>query len=65
MWIEAPSDVRNGSETVKRRSPAGAAASDESRLTLAEYLAMQQAIGHPTRVRILRTLVANDEYAYL
>ena len=37
---------------------------DESGLTLAEYLAMQQAIGHPTRFRILRTLVANDEYAY-
>ena len=34
---------------------------DESGLTLAEYLAMQQAIGHPTRFRILRTLVANDE----
>lgn len=29
--------------------------------TLEEYLAMQQAIGHPTRFRILRTLVANDE----
>ena len=34
---------------------------DESGLTLAEYLSMQQAIGHPTRFRILRTLVANDE----
>jgi len=34
---------------------------DESGLTLEEYLAMQQAIGHPTRFRILRTLVANDE----
>jgi ArsR family transcriptional regulator len=34
---------------------------EESGLTLAEYLAMQQAIGHPTRFRILRTLVANDE----
>ena len=34
---------------------------DESGLTLAEYLAMQQAIGHPTRFRLLRTLVANDE----
>mgnify|MGYP000636902092 CR=1 FL=1 len=32
-----------------------------SGLTLEEYLAMQQAIGHPTRFRILRTLVANDE----
>jgi DNA-binding transcriptional ArsR family regulator len=34
---------------------------EESGLTLTEYLAMQQAIGHPTRFRILRTLVANDE----
>jgi DNA-binding transcriptional ArsR family regulator len=34
---------------------------DESGLTLEEYLAMQRAIGHPTRFRILRTLVANDE----
>ncbi|KOX95324.1 winged helix-turn-helix domain-containing protein [Halorubrum tropicale] len=33
----------------------------DSGLTLEEYLAMQQAIGHPTRFRILRTLVANDE----
>lgn len=33
----------------------------ESGLTLEEYLAMQRAIGHPTRFRILRTLVANDE----
>jgi len=34
---------------------------DESGLTLEEYLAMQRAIGHPTRFRILRTLAANDE----
>jgi DNA-binding transcriptional ArsR family regulator len=34
---------------------------DDSGLTLEEYLAMQRAIGHPTRFRILRTLVANDE----
>ena len=34
---------------------------DDNGLTLEEYLAMQQAIGHPTRFRILRTLVANDE----
>ena len=33
----------------------------ESGLTLEEYLAMQQDIGHPTRFRILRTLVANNE----
>ncbi|WP_331232346.1 winged helix-turn-helix domain-containing protein [Natronorarus salvus] len=33
----------------------------ESGLTLEEYLAMQQAIGHSTRFRILRTLIANDE----
>ena len=34
---------------------------ENSGLTLEEYLAMQQAIGHPTRFQILRTLVANDE----
>lgn len=34
---------------------------EDSGLTLEEYLAMQRAIGHPTRFRILRTLVANDE----
>lgn len=34
---------------------------DDSGLTLQEYLAMQRAIGHQTRFRILRTLVANDE----
>jgi DNA-binding transcriptional ArsR family regulator len=34
---------------------------DDSGLTLEEYLAMQQSIGHPTRFRLLRTLVANDE----
>ena len=34
---------------------------DDSGLTLEEYLAMQQAISHMTRFRILRTLVANDE----
>ncbi len=34
---------------------------EESGLTLEEYLAMQQAIAHPTRFRILRTLAANDE----
>jgi DNA-binding transcriptional ArsR family regulator len=34
---------------------------EESGLALEEYLAMQQAIGHPTRFRILRTIVANDE----
>ena len=34
---------------------------EESGLTLEEYLAMQQAISHLTRFRILRTLVANDE----
>ena len=34
---------------------------EDSGLTLEEYLAMQQAIGHPTRFRILRTLVANEE----
>lgn len=34
---------------------------EESGLTLDEYLAMQRAIGHPTRYHILRTLVANEE----
>lgn len=34
---------------------------EESGLRLEEYLAMQQAIGHPTRFRILRTLVVNEE----
>jgi len=34
---------------------------EDSGLTLEEYLAMQQAISHRTRFRILRTLVANDE----
>ena len=34
---------------------------EDSGLTLKEYLAMQQAISHQTRFRILRTLVANDE----
>ena len=33
----------------------------ESGLTLEEYLEMQQAIGHPTRFQILRTLAANDK----
>jgi len=34
---------------------------EDSGLTLEEYLAMQQAISHMLRFRILRTLVANDE----
>ena len=34
---------------------------EDSGLTLEEYLSMQQSIGHPTRFRILRTVVANDE----
>ena len=34
---------------------------EDSGLTLEEYLAMQQAIGHPTRYHVLRTLVANEE----
>lgn len=33
---------------------------EESSLSLEEYLAMQQAIGHPARFQILRTLVANE-----
>lgn len=34
---------------------------EDSGLTLDEYLAMQRAIGHPTRYQLLRVLVANDE----
>lgn len=34
---------------------------EDSGLTLEEYLAMQRAIGHPTRYQLLRVLVANDE----
>ena len=34
---------------------------EDSGLTLDEYLAMQRAIGHPTRYHVLRTLVVNDE----
>lgn len=34
---------------------------EESGLTLEEYLAMQRAIGHPTRYRIVRTLLAREE----
>ncbi|WP_336361614.1 winged helix-turn-helix domain-containing protein [Haladaptatus sp. ZSTT2] len=34
---------------------------EESGLMVEEYLDMQQAIGHPTLFRILRTLIANDE----
>ena len=35
--------------------------SEDSGLTLEEYLDMQQAIGHAVRYQLLRTLVANDE----
>ncbi|MFA1612563.1 winged helix-turn-helix domain-containing protein [Halobellus rubicundus] len=49
---------RQSSEDVRRPEPP---LPEESGLALEEYLAMQQAIGHPTRFRILRTLVANDE----
>jgi ArsR family transcriptional regulator len=34
---------------------------EDSGLTLEDYLAMQQAIGHPTRYQLLRVLVANGE----
>lgn len=34
---------------------------EDSGLTIEEYLAMQQAIEHPTRYWVLRTLVANGE----
>jgi DNA-binding MarR family transcriptional regulator len=49
---------RHSSENVRRPEPP---LPEASGLTLAEYLAMQRAIGHPSRFRILRTLVANDE----
>lgn len=47
----APADVRQPDPPLP----------EDSGLTLEEYLAMQQAIGHPTRYQTLRTLVANDE----
>jgi ArsR family transcriptional regulator len=49
---------RRAGEDVHRPEPP---LPEESALSLEEYLAMQQAIGHRTRFRILRTLVANDE----
>ena len=49
---------RQPSEEIRQPGPP---LSEDSGLTLQEYLAMQQAIGHPTRFRILRTLVATDE----
>jgi ArsR family transcriptional regulator len=49
---------RNPSEDVRMPDPP---LPEESGLSLEEYLAMQRAIGHETRYRILRTLVANDE----
>jgi DNA-binding transcriptional ArsR family regulator len=49
---------RHPSEEVRMPDPP---LPEESGLSLAEYLAMQRAIGHETRYRILRTLVANDE----
>jgi DNA-binding transcriptional ArsR family regulator len=49
---------RHGGEEVRRPEPP---LPDDSGLTLEEYLAMQRAIGHPTRFRLLRTLAENDE----
>ncbi|WP_254840993.1 winged helix-turn-helix domain-containing protein [Natronomonas marina] len=49
---------RHATEVVRQLDPP---LPEDSGLTLEEYLAMQQVIGHPTRFRILRTLVANDE----
>ena len=49
---------RQPSEKIRQPDPP---LPEESGLALEEYLAMQQAIGHPTRFRILRTLVTNDE----
>jgi len=49
---------RHAGEDVRRPEPP---LPDESGLTLEEYLAMQRAIGHPTRFQTLRTLTENDE----
>jgi DNA-binding transcriptional ArsR family regulator len=49
---------RRSTDEIRRPEPP---LPDESGLTLEEYLAMQQAIGHRTRFRILRVLIANDE----
>jgi DNA-binding transcriptional ArsR family regulator len=49
---------RHAGEDVRRPDPP---LPDESGLTLEEYLAMQRAIGHPTRFQILRTLTENEE----
>lgn len=49
---------RRGAVEVHRPDPP---LPEDSGLTLDEYLAMQQAIGHQTRYWVLRTLVANDE----
>ena len=49
---------RQPSEEIRQPDPP---LPEDSGLTLEEYLAMQQAIGHPTRFRTLRTLVTNDE----
>lgn len=49
---------RNPGESVRRPDPP---LPENSGLTLEEYLAMQRAIGHSVRYRLLRTLVANDE----
>jgi len=53
-------DATDGQPTDGLRPP-GSPLPEESGLTLEEYLAMQRAIGHPTRYRILRTVVAHDE----
>lgn len=49
---------RRSTDEIRRPEPP---LPEESGLTLEEYLAMQQAIGHPIRFRILRVLIANDE----
>jgi ArsR family transcriptional regulator len=49
---------RHAGEDVRRPDPP---LPDESGLTLEEYLAMQRAIGQPTRFQILRTLTENEE----
>lgn len=56
--IQMSETDRRSSDEVRQPEPP---LPEESGLTLEEYLAMQQAIGHPTRFQLLRTLVANDE----
>lgn len=56
--IEMSETDRQRGEEVRQPEPP---LPEDSGLSLEDYLAMQRAIGHPTRYRILRTLTANDE----